>query len=504
MLPVFNFAIKYFMKQRMNNIRGFMDRPIEIQEQLFKQLLQQASNTEWGRLHDYKNIQSREQFAQQVPVSTYENYYPWIERSLKGEQQLLWHSDIHWFSKSSGTTNAKSKFIPVSKESLKECHYKGGKDLLTLYFDNVPNSKLFRGKSLAVGGSCSPNPYRNDSEIGDISAVIMANLPTWAQYARTPSIKTALMNEWEAKIDKLAAECSKENVTNLSGVPTWAVLLMDYILEKSGKQNMLEVWPEFECFFHGAVSFHPYRSAFQKYFPSDQVHYMETYNASEGFFGVQDDLSRDDLLLFLDHGIYYEFIPMHDIDAEYPKTITLDQVVLNESYALVISTNSGLWRYNVGDVVRFTSIAPYRIKITGRTKHYINVFGEELMVENAEMAIAKACQETNSKLANFTAGPIYFNEENKGGHEWIIEFIIEPQDKNQFTVLLDQYLKEANSDYEAKRYKDMALLLPTVHYVAEGTFYKWLKLKGKLGGQHKVPRLCNTREHVEEILKACL
>ena len=504
MLPVFNFAIKQFMHQRMENIRGFMEHPVETQERLLKNLLEQSSSTEWGKLNGYKDITSKEQFAQQMPVSTYEKFYPWIERCLKGEQQILWHSDIHWFSKSSGTTNAKSKFIPVSKESLKDCHYKGGKDLLTLYFDNVPDSKLFQGKSLAVGGSCSPNPHINDSQIGDISAVIMANLPTWAQYARTPSIKTALMNEWEAKIDRLADECSKENVSNLSGVPTWAVLLLEYMLDKSGKDNMLEIWPNFECFFHGAVSFHPYKSVFQKFFPSEHVHFMETYNASEGFFGVQDDLSRDDLLLYLDHGIYYEFIPIDEIDAEYPKTITLDQVQLHESYALVISTNSGLWRYNVGDVVRFTSIVPYRIKITGRTKHYINVFGEELVIENAEMAIAKACEQTNAVLANFTAGPIYFNEENKGGHEWIIEFETEPADKNQFTILLDQFLKELNSDYEAKRYKDMALLLPTVHYVPEGTFYKWLKLKGKLGGQHKVPRLSNTREHLEEILNKCL
>jgi len=492
------------MKQRMTNIRGFMEHPVETQERVLYNLLQEASSTEWGKLHGYKNISSKEQFAQQVPVSSYEKFYPWIERSLKGEQQILWHSDIHWFSKSSGTTNAKSKFIPVSKQSLDGCHYKGGMDLLTLYFDNVPQSKLFQGKSLAVGGSCSPNPYRTNSQIGDISAVIMANLPTWAQYARTPSIKTALMNEWEAKIDKLAEECLKENVSNLSGVPTWAVLLLEYMLEKSGKENMLEVWPQFECFFHGAVSFHPYRSVFQKFFPSEQVNYMETYNASEGFFGVQDDLKRDDLLLYLDHGIYYEFIPIDEIDADFPKTITLDQVELNESYALVISTNSGLWRYNVGDVVRFTSIVPYRIKITGRTKHYINVFGEELMIENAEMAIAKACVDTNAVLANFTAGPIYFNEENKGGHEWIIEFVNEPSDKNQFTQLLDQYLKELNSDYEAKRYKDMALLLPTIHFVAEGTFYKWMKLKGKLGGQHKVPRLSNNREYIEEILEKCL
>jgi len=492
------------MNQRMKNIRGFMEYPVETQERLLKNLLHQASSTEWGRAHGYKDISSKEQFAKQVPVSSYETFYPWIERCLKGEQQVLWSSDIHWFSKSSGTTNAKSKFIPVSKESLRDCHYKGGKDLLTMYFDNVPNSKLFQGKSLAFGGSCSPNPYRNNSQIGDISAVIMANLPTWAQYARTPSIQTALMNEWEAKIDKLAEECSKENVSNLSGVPTWAVLLLEYILKKSGKENILEIWPNFECFFHGAVSFHPYKSVFQKFFPSDQVHYMETYNASEGFFGVQDDLSRDDLLLYLDHGIYYEFIPIDEIDSEFPKTITLDQVQLNKSYALVISTNSGLWRYNVGDVVRFTSIVPYRIKITGRTKHYINVFGEELMIENAEMAIAKVCEQTHAVLANFTAGPIYFNNENKGGHEWIIEFETEPSDKDQFTMLLDQFLKELNSDYEAKRYKDMALLLPTIHFVPEGTFYKWLKLKGKLGGQHKVPRLSNTREHLEEILLKCL
>jgi hypothetical protein len=504
MLAVFNFAIKQFMKQRMKSVRRFMDYPVDTQELVFKELITAAKDAEWGKKYGYSDILSRKDYMNRVPVSTYETFYPWIERTLKGEQNVLWSSDIEWFSKSSGTTNAKSKFIPVSKESLDSCHYKGGMDLLSLYFENVPDSKLFQGKSLAIGGSCIENPFCKNSQIGDISAVIMANLPTWAQFARTPSIKTALMNEWESKIDRLAEECIEENVTNLSGVPTWSVLLLEHMLEKSGKDSMLELWPQFECFFHGAVAFHPYRSVFHKFFPSSEVHYMETYNASEGFFGLQDDLSRDDMLLLLDHGTYYEFISMDEIDNEFPKTIGLEEVKLNESYALVISTNSGLWRYNVGDVVRFTSLNPFRIKISGRTKHYINVFGEELMIENAEMAIAKACKETNAVLANFTAGPVYFNESNKGGHEWIIEFIVEPNDKHLFTCLLDQYLKELNSDYEAKRYKDMALLLPKVHFVPEGTFYKWLKLKGKLGGQHKVPRLSNNREHLEEVLTQCL
>jgi hypothetical protein len=341
-----------------------------------------------------------------------------------------------------------------------------------------------------------------DSYMGDVSAVILANLPFWAQFARTPSLKVALMSDWEEKIEKHARLTMHEKVASISGVPTWTVILMERILEITGKQNMLEVWPDFEVFFHGAVAFTPYRELFKTFFPSDQVHYVETYNASEGFFGIQDQLGTGDLLLMLDYGIFYEFTPVEDLELEQPRVLPLSSVELGKSYAMIISTNSGLWRYAIGDTVRFVCTSPYRIRITGRTKHFINVFGEELVIENAETALSKACEKTDALLSNFTAGPVFFGaDKQKGGHEWIIEFVKQPKDMGLFTQLLDEELRAINSDYDAKRYKDMALLAPIVHIAPEGMFYKWMKKKGKLGGQNKIPRLSNSREFIEELLQ---
>lgn len=477
-----------------------MDHPHETQQKVFKNLINKGQNTEWGKKYAYDSIQSVSDFQSRVPVSPYETLFPFIERMLKGETNVLWPGKITSFSKSSGTTNDRSKFIPVSKESLKECHYKGGKDLVAVYVHNFPQTRMFSGKSLAIGGSLTQNPYNSGSVCGDISAVIMAKLPVWAQYVRTPSIKTALMSEWEAKIERIARESMQENVTNLAGVPTWTIVLIEKILQLTGKKNILEVWPKLEAFFHGAVAFHPYRDMFKKLIPSSSFNYIETYNASEGFFGIQDRLNSEDMLLMLDYGIFYEFIPLEEEQNEFPQALTLDQVELNKTYALIISTNGGLWRYKIGDTIKFTSLNPFRIKISGRTKHFINAFGEELMIENAESAIAKACRETDSVLSDFTAAPVYFGTSNKGCHEWIIEFETPPADIEKFTVLLDQYLKEANSDYDAKRYKDLALQMPFVHQAAPGTFYKWMKKRGKLGGQNKVPRLSNNREYIDDIL----
>ncbi|MBA4055900.1 MAG: hypothetical protein C0490_14395, partial [Marivirga sp.] len=416
---------------------------------------------------------------------------------------ILWPSEIKWFSKSSGTTNARSKFIPVSQEALEDCHFKGGKDLLSIYVNNCPDTKLFNGKGLAVGGSHQINELdpTASSYYGDVSAVIMQNLPPWAQFIRTPSLETALMGNWEEKIEKLARETANEDVTNIAGVPTWTILLIQKIVELQKKNNILEVWPNLEVFFHGAVAFAPYRSLFQSLIPSEKMQYWETYNASEGFFGIQDQKNSEELLLMLDYGIFYEFIPTEEIEAENPRAIRLSDVELDKNYAMVISTNSGLWRYNIGDTIKFTSKYPYRIKISGRTKHFINAFGEEVIVENAEAAVTKACEHTGAVIDNFTAAPIYLEEGKKAGHEWIIEFKVQPSSLPEFSRVLDETLRAINSDYDAKRAHNLALIAPKVHSVNEGTFYNWMKRRGKLGGQNKVPRLANSREYVDDILK---
>ncbi len=501
-MELFNSIMSWVMKKRIHQIELFMKYPLEVQQELLEGLIKKASTTFYGKKHGFKSIGSYEDFRSQVPVVSYEGLFPFIERVMKGEQNVLWPNEIRWFAKSSGTTNARSKFIPVSQEALDDCHFKGGKDLLSIYFNNYPNAKMFSGKGLVIGGSHQLNQFDENSKsyYGDVSAVLLANLPWWAQMVRTPSLDIALMDEWEEKIDKMVEITSEENVTNISGVPTWMIVLLEKMLVKKKAKHILEVWPNLEVFFHGAVSFTPYEELFKKLIPSPKMRYMETYNASEGFFGIQDQTNSKDLLLMLDYGIFYEFIPADEVDSDDPMTLTLDEVVVDQNYAVVITTNAGLWRYKIGDTVKFTSVNPYRIRISGRTKHFINAFGEELIIENAEMAIADACRKTNAVIDNFTAGPKYLGHGNKGGHEWIIEFLDEPDDMERFTQLLDEKLRELNSDYDAKRYRDIALLSPTIHKVEPGTFYDWMKSKGKLGGQHKVPRLCNNREYIDELL----
>jgi len=491
------------MKKRIHQIELFLKYPIEVQEELFKKLINTAKGTEFGREWDFSTIKSSDQFKERIPVRSYEAFFPFIERIMKGEQNILWPSEIKWFAKSSGTTNAESKFIPVSPEALDECHFKGGKDLISFYINNNPASEMFKGKGLAIGGSHQINQYdpNENSYYGDVSAVIIQNLPIWAQWVRTPSLEIALMNEWEEKIEMMAELTLKENVTSLSGVPTWTVLLIQRILELSGKGDLMDVWPDLEVFFHGAVSFTPYRTLFKSLIPSEKMWYVETYNASEGFFGIQDQSDTEDMLLMLDYGIFYEFIPRDEIGNEYPKTLGLDEVEINKNYAMVISTNAGLWRYAIGDTVKFTSISPFRIKITGRTKHFINAFGEEVIIENAETAITRASKLTGAVIDNYTAGPIFLGTNNKGGHEWIVEFVTEPDSMDGFAQILDSTLRQINSDYDAKRYLDMALDMPVVHKVPSGTFYEWMKKRDKLGGQNKVPRLSNNREYLDDILK---
>ncbi len=486
----------------MHQIDLFMKYPHEVQEELFKKLITTGRNTEFGRTHGFADVHTEEQFRRMIPLSSYEDICPYIERNMAGEQNLLWPSDVKWFAKSSGTTNARSKFIPVSYEALEECHFKGGKDMLSIYCNNFPETKMFDGKGLTIGGSQQINQFDSNSEsfYGDVSAVIMSNLPYWTKFVRTPTLDIALMDEWESKIDKMAEYTMDENVTSISGVPTWTIILLQKVLELKGASQIHEVWPNLEVFFHGAVAFGPYKSLFNSLISSDQMRYMETYNASEGFFGIQYDPGSDDMLLMLDYGIYYEFIPFAEIHKESPKVLGLNEVVTGEQYALLISTNAGLWRYKIGDTVQFTSIDPFRIKISGRTKHFINAFGEEVVVENAERAIAEACEKTGAQINNFTAAPKYFDQNENAAHEWIVEFEKEPDDLNRFTIALDEKLRSINSDYDAKRYKNMALSLPIVHQASPGTFYQWMRKRGKLGGQHKVPRLSNTREYLDEIL----
>lgn len=503
-MEVVNSFMTWIFKNRIGQIEHFKKNPIEVQEELLEELISTAKRTEFGKQFHFGEIRKYQDFAEKVPVQAYEEMKPYFERVMQGHQNVIWPSEIRWFSKSSGTTSSRSKYIPVSQESLEDCHFKGGKDMISLYVNNYPESKLFAGKSLSIGGSLGQNPINPKSEIqvGDISAVIMENLPMWVQFARTPSLEVALMSEWESKIDRMAREVMNENVVSISGVPTWTIVLIQRIMDLKKANHILEVWPNLEVFFHGAVAFGPYRKLFQELIPSPKMHYMETYNASEGFFGIQDQKESDEMLLMLDYGIYYEFIPMEEWESDNPKVIPLADVEIGKNYAILITTNAGLWRYKIGDTVKFTSTTPYRIRISGRTKHFINAFGEEVIVENAEKAIQTAAEATNATITNFTAAPVYFGDsKSKGSHEWVIEFKTFPSDQEQFKQLLDSTLREINSDYDAKRYKDLALSSPIIHFATEGIFEKWLKNKGKLGGQNKVPRLSNTREYMEEVLK---
>ena len=500
MKEVINSIASWLIKKRVHQIELFIKYPIEVQEEVRRKLLHDAKNTVWGQKYGYAELPNAEQYANRVPVSSYEQLQPYIERVMQGETNILWHSKTCWFAKSSGTTNDKSKFIPVSNEALEECHYKAGKDMLAMYCNNYPESKIFSGKLLAIGGSHQISQLSSDIYYGDLSAVLIQNLPFWVSFMRTPDLSIALLDNWEEKVAKMGLATLHENVTNVSGVPTWTIVLFNWLLEHTGKSNILELWPNFEVYCHGGVSFEPYRKQFEQYLPSSAVNYLETYNASEGFFGIQDQKNSQEMLLMLDYGIYYEFIATSELEKEHPKTIGLSQIVLHQNYAVVISTNAGLWRYAIGDTIRFTSKYPFRFKITGRTKHFINAFGEELIIENAEKALKIACEITHATITDYTAAPIFLSQNTKGAHQWAIEFETAPNDFSTFCFLLDETLKSLNSDYESKRKGNLAMDFPVVKAVKSGTFYKWLKNKGKLGGQNKVPRLSNERTYLEEIL----
>jgi len=492
-------AISTLARLRSWRIDAWMQHPISAQREVLQDLVTAGQYTEFGRKYDFSKLFNTKTFKQAVPIHEYEDLKPYVERIMAGEQNILWNTPINWFAKSSGTTSDKSKFIPVSTESLVDGHYKAAKDVLSLYYSHHPESDLLTGKGLVIGGSHTVSSLHDEAFFGDLSAVLMQNTPFWGNWIRTPELKIALMDEWENKIEMLANTTMHENVTSVSGVPTWTLVLFQRILELTGKQNMKEVWPSLELYMHGGVSFLPYKEQFKKLIGGD-VNFLEMYNASEGFFAAQDLPEADGMLLFLDHGIFYEFMPIEEYGKEDPKTIGLKDVELNKQYAPVISTNGGLWRYLIGDTISFTSLQPFRVKVCGRVKLFINAFGEELIIENAEKAIAVACKATEAIVTDYTAGPVYFSEQHNGAHEWLIEFEKEPNCIHQFSIHLDEELKRQNSDYEAKRYKGIALSEPLVKVLPNGHFNKWLKNKNKLGGQHKVPRLSNDRKIVEEII----
>lgn len=475
--------------------------PAEVQQDTFVKLIQKAADTEWGRTYGYRDIRSVYDFQQRVPVQGYESFKPYIDRLRQGEVNLLWPGEIKWFAKSSGTTDDKSKFIPVSRECLEDCHFRGGKDILAIYCQNNPETRLFSGKGLTLGGSHRIDNYNNQSYYGDLSAILIENMPFWTEFIRTPSHEVALLERFEEKLDRIAQQTVTENVTSIAGVPSWNLVMLKHLLKHTGKSSVLEIWPNLEVFIHGGVSFVPYREQFRRIIPSDSMQYLEAYNASEGFFAIQDDPSSADMLLMLDYGIFFEFLPMEEINNPFPKAYTIGEVEKDRNYALVISTNAGLWRYLIGDTIRFSSLYPHKLTISGRTRHFINVFGEEVIVDNSDKALRIACDKTGSEIIDYTAAPVYMSDESQGAHEWLIEFSLPPDDMEYFAELLDHALMSLNSDYEAKRYRNLTLRKPIVHQATSGTFYKWLHQREKLGGQNKIPRLSNERNYIEELLE---
>jgi hypothetical protein len=492
-------VISKLARMRLWRVKNWTNHPVESQREVLQDLVTTAQYTAFGKKYNFSSLFSVKKFKASVPIHEYEDLQPYIQRMLNGEENVLWNTPIHWFAKSSGTSNNKSKFIPVSEESLQENHFKASKDVLTNYYNNFPSSDLLTGKGLVVGGSHQLNHLNEEIQYGDLSAVLMQNTPFWGHWLRTPELSVALMDNWETKIETLARSTAKENVTSLAGVPTWTLILLKRILEITKQKKIIDVWPNLELYINGGVSFVPYREQFENII-GKPINYLEIYNASEGFFAGQECPTLDGMTLFTEHGVFYEFMPVEEYGKQNPKTIGLDKVEVDKNYALIISTTGGLWRYLIGDTIKFTSINPYRIKVTGRLKHYINAFGEEVIIDNADKAIAIASQKTNSVVTDYTAAPIYFSDHKNGAHEWLIEFEQEPESMETFVFELDNALKEQNSDYEAKRFKNIALEMPHVKKLPAGTFNQWLQKKNQVGGQHKIPRLSNERKIIEDIL----
>ena len=487
--------LRKVFEPRQRELERYQSEGESLQRAVLKRLVAEAKDTEYGRNHAFAAVKDYEDFVHHLPVNTYEELKDGIDRMRHGESDILWSGRVKWYAKSSGTTNDKSKFIPVSPQGLKRIHYRGGYDSVALYLRNNPQSRLFDGRALILGGSHAPNYNIKDSLVGDLSAILIENINPLVNLIRVPKKQTALLSDFEVKRDRIAREAMTKNVTNLSGVPSWMLSVLTRMMEISGKTHLEEVWPNLEVFFHGGVAFTPYRQQYEQLITSPRMHYMETYNASEGFFGIQDDPQDKSMLLMLDYDIFYEFIPM---DGGEP--VPLWGVETGKNYAMVISTSCGLWRYEIGDTVQFTSTNPYKFIISGRTKHFINAFGEELIVDNAEQGLAYACQQTGAVVNEYTAAPVFMDSNAKCRHQWLIEFAKRPADLQQFAALLDKHLQEINSDYEAKRYKDITLQPLEIIEARTNLFNDWLKLRGKLGGQHKVPRLSNNREAIEQLL----
>ncbi len=500
-MAIINSIFNLMFKSRLAEIDAFRKNPLAVQEQQLLVDLDAAKDSEFGKRYDFQSIKTIETFQQRVPLHQYGDLRPYIERMMQGENNVLCGEEVKWFAKSSGTTAEKSKFIPVPQGSLEECHYRGGKDVLTFYLNRFSDSNILTGKCLTLGGSHQVTSIGASTYAGDLSAILIDNAPFLAELVRTPGKEIALIPDFEEKVKRIAEETLNENVVQFAGVPSWNLVLMRYLLSYAGKNSLLEIWPNLELFIHGGVNFTPYREQFRAIIPSSGMRYMETYNASEGFFGIQDDLDDSGMLLMLDYSVFYEFIPMSTFGGDEQCFCTIADVQKGVNYAMVITTNGGLWRYVIGDTVEFTSLFPHKIKITGRTKHYINVFGEELVVDNAENALRTACQATNASIKEYTVAPVFMQGDEKGGHEWLIEFEVEPTNLTTFTTLLDQALCAANSDYEAKRKNNTTLKMPLLHTLKQGVFYEWMRQRGKLGGQNKVPRLYNTREYVEQLLE---
>jgi len=493
-----NSILSLFTQKRLSQIEYFKANPMQVQRNTLQELLTTAMDTAYGRQYHFNSILTAEQFRERLPIVHYEDLSPWIEKTMEGERNLLWPEEIRWFAKSSGTTHAKSKFIPVSPAVLENCHFRGGKDVIAIFNKLYPDAQVFSGKTLALGGSSEVSKSNDNCQYGDLSAIMISNTPFWANRMKTPDSSIMLMGNWDEKIEKICEITTREDVRCLAGVPSWFLTVIHKILEKTGKNNLHEVWPNLELFIHGGISFTPYREQYKRLLPDPKMKYMETYNASEGFFGIQDDPADPALLLMLDYGVYYEFMPMSELGKAKPKTLLLEEVETGVHYALIITTSGGLWRYMIGDTIQFTSTKPYKFKITGRTKLFINAFGEELIIDNAIEALKQACARTGADVFEFTAAPVFMEEGKRGAHEWLIEFNTPPADPEHFADLLDQELQKLNSDYEAKRLLSLERL--HLHIARPGLFNDWLKEKGKLGGQHKVPRLWNDRTHLEELL----
>ncbi len=499
-MPLLKGIVSWLTIKRMNEINLFREYPGNVQRDTLMQLLDVARETWYGNQYGFENITNYNDFCKQVPLQEYDDLKFFVEKLRNGEKNLLWPGEIRWFAKSSGTTSDKSKFIPVTQEALDDCHFRGGKDVMYFNEKLYPENRVLKGKGLIIGGSHKINNFSNESYFGDLSAILIENFPFYAEFLRTPKTSIALMENWEEKLEQMAQATIPENVTSISGVPSWTLVLLKRILEITGASNIMEVWPNLELFIHGGVSFDPYKSQYRQIISNPNMHYMETYNASEGFFGIQDDPNDPAMLLMLDYGIFYEFIPVNEIGNKNPTTLQIDEVQPNVNYAMVITTNAGLWRYIIGDTIKFTQTFPHKFLITGRTRHFINAFGEELIVDNAEKALGIACQKTGAEINEYTAAPVYMEIGKQGAHEWLIEFEKEPADLDYFTYVLDDALKNVNSDYEAKRFKSYNLDMPRIKSIPKGTFHQWLQQKGKLGGQHKIPRLSNNREFIEDIL----